>query len=86
MPGRESPLQSETPQGTLDMLVLRVLVVGPAHEAILREASGSRPARFLIASDKHGNSAFSNAIIPAEVAAAAARTTPVVVYGEIPRA
>ena len=31
MPGRESPLQSETPQGTLDMLVLRVLVVGPAH-------------------------------------------------------
>ena len=31
MPGRESPLQSETPQGTLDMLVLRVLVMGPAH-------------------------------------------------------
>ena len=31
MPGRESPLQSETPQGTLDMLVLRVLVTGPAH-------------------------------------------------------
>jgi PadR family transcriptional regulator, regulatory protein PadR len=31
MPGRESPLQSETPQGTLDMLVLRVLVVGAAH-------------------------------------------------------
>lgn len=58
------------------------LVVGPAHEAILREASGSRPERFLIASDKLGNSAFSNAIIPAEVAAAAARTTPVVVYGD----
>jgi PadR family transcriptional regulator, regulatory protein PadR len=31
VPGRESPLQSETPQGTLDMLVLKVLVVGPAH-------------------------------------------------------
>jgi transcriptional regulator len=31
VPGRESPLQSETPQGTLDMLVLRVLVTGPAH-------------------------------------------------------
>ena len=31
MPRGESPLQSETPQGTLDMLVLRVLVVGPAH-------------------------------------------------------
>ena len=31
MPRRESPLQSETPQGTLDMLVLRVLVIGPAH-------------------------------------------------------
>jgi transcriptional regulator len=31
MPGRESPLQSETPQGTLDMLVLRILVMGAAH-------------------------------------------------------
>jgi len=31
VPRRESPLQSETPQGTLDMLVLRVLVMGPAH-------------------------------------------------------
>ena len=31
MPGRESPLQSETPAGTLDMLVLRVLVMGAAH-------------------------------------------------------
>ena len=31
MPRRESPLQSETPQGNLDMLVLRVLVMGPAH-------------------------------------------------------
>jgi PadR family transcriptional regulator PadR len=31
VPGRESPLQSETPQGTLDMLVLWVLLMGPAH-------------------------------------------------------
>jgi phosphatidylserine/phosphatidylglycerophosphate/cardiolipin synthase-like enzyme len=54
---------------------------GQAHEAILREASGSAPTRFLIASDKFGNSAFPNAIIPAEVAAATVRTEPVVVYG-----
>src|ERR687883_522334 len=31
MPRRESPLQSEMPQGTLDMLVLQTLVLGPAH-------------------------------------------------------
>jgi len=31
MPGRESPLKSEMLQGTLDMLVLRTLVLGPAH-------------------------------------------------------
>jgi len=31
VPGRESPLQSETPQVTLDMLVFRVLVMGAAH-------------------------------------------------------
>jgi len=31
MPRRESPLQSEMLQGTLDMLVLRTLVLGPAH-------------------------------------------------------
>lgn len=28
---RESPLESEMLQGTLDMLVLRTLVLGPAH-------------------------------------------------------
>ena len=28
---RESPLQNEMLQGTLDMLVLRTLVIGPAH-------------------------------------------------------
>jgi|SRR5690242_5070310 len=31
MPGRASPLQSEMLQGTLDMLVLQTLVLGPAH-------------------------------------------------------
>ncbi len=31
MPRRESPLQSEMLQGTLDMLVLRTLVMGAAH-------------------------------------------------------
>ena len=31
MPRRESPLQSEMLQGTLDMLVLQTLILGPAH-------------------------------------------------------
>ena len=31
MPRRESPLKSEMLQGTLDMLVLQTLVLGPAH-------------------------------------------------------
>jgi len=31
MPRRESPLNSEMLLGTLDMLVLRTLVLGPAH-------------------------------------------------------
>jgi len=31
MPRRESPMQSEMIQGTLDMLVLQTLVLGPAH-------------------------------------------------------
>ncbi|HTA40884.1 MAG TPA: PadR family transcriptional regulator [Bryobacteraceae bacterium] len=31
MPRRESPLQSEMLQGTLDMLILRTLVTGAAH-------------------------------------------------------
>jgi PadR family transcriptional regulator PadR len=31
MPRKESPLQSEMLQGTLDMLVLKTLVLGPAH-------------------------------------------------------
>jgi PadR family transcriptional regulator, regulatory protein PadR len=31
MPRRESPLQSEMLPGTLDMLILRMLIAGPAH-------------------------------------------------------
>ena len=31
MPRRECPLQSEMLHGTLDMLILRTLVLGPAH-------------------------------------------------------
>ncbi len=31
MPRRESPLHSEMLQGTLDMLILRTLLLGPAH-------------------------------------------------------
>ena len=31
MPRRESPLESEMISGTLDMLVLQTLVLGPAH-------------------------------------------------------
>src|SRR6185369_17402293 len=31
MPRRHSPLQPEMVKGTLDMLILRTLVVGPAH-------------------------------------------------------
>jgi PadR family transcriptional regulator PadR len=31
MPRRESPIQSEMIQGTLDMLVLQTLALGPAH-------------------------------------------------------
>jgi len=31
MPRRESPLQSEMLQGTLDLLILQTLVLGPAH-------------------------------------------------------
>jgi hypothetical protein len=34
MPTRESPMQSEILQGTLDMLVLKTLVIGPACHTI----------------------------------------------------
>jgi transcriptional regulator len=38
MPRRESPLQSEMLQGTLDMLILRTLVLGPAHGQTIAHA------------------------------------------------
>ncbi len=38
MPRRESPLQSEMVLGTLDMLVLRILVLGPAHGQTIAHA------------------------------------------------
>jgi len=38
MPRSESPLQSEMVQGTLDMLILRTLVLGPAHGQTIAHA------------------------------------------------
>ena len=38
MPRRDSPLQSEMVQGTLDMLILRTLVLGPAHGQTIAHA------------------------------------------------
>jgi PadR family transcriptional regulator, regulatory protein PadR len=38
MPRRESPLQSEMLQGTLDMLILRTLILGPAHGQTIAHA------------------------------------------------
>lgn len=38
MPRRESPIQSEMLQGTLDMLILRTLVLGPAHGQTIAHA------------------------------------------------
>src|SRR5205085_9027625 len=38
MPRRESPIQSEMVQGTLDMLILRTLVLGPAHGQTIAHA------------------------------------------------
>src|SRR5260370_17826089 len=38
MPRRGSPLQFEMVQGTLDMLILRTLVLGPAHGQTIAHA------------------------------------------------
>jgi PadR family transcriptional regulator len=38
MPRRGSPLHSEMVQGTLDMLILRTLVMGPAHGQTIAHA------------------------------------------------
>jgi transcriptional regulator len=42
MAKRESPLQGEMLQGTLDMLVLQTLVMGPAHGHTIGHAIESR--------------------------------------------
>ena len=38
MPRRQSPLKSEMVQGTLDMLILKTLVLGPAHGQTIAHA------------------------------------------------
>ena len=38
MPRRQSPLQSGMVQGTLDMLILRTLLLGPAHGQTIASA------------------------------------------------
>src|SRR5712664_3772657 len=38
MPRHQSPLQSEMVQGTLDMLILKTLVLGPAHGQTIAHA------------------------------------------------
>src|ERR1700694_5433917 len=47
MPKRESPLQSEMLQGTLDMLVLQTLVLGPAHGHTIAHAIEHRSEEVL---------------------------------------
>jgi len=42
MPKRESPLESEMLQGTLDMLVLQTLMLGPAHGHTIAHAIEQR--------------------------------------------
>ena len=38
MPKRKSPMQSEMLQGTLDMLILKTLLMGPAHGYTIAES------------------------------------------------
>lgn len=47
MPRRESPLRSEMLQGTLDMLVLQTLVLGPAHGHTIAHAIERRSEEVL---------------------------------------
>ncbi|MER8516307.1 hypothetical protein NKH47_25620 [Mesorhizobium sp. M1060] len=58
------------------------VVSGQMHEALLRHASGTAEKRFLIASDRLGNAAFANAIIPSEHFHSRTGLTPVVVYSQ----
>ena len=47
MPRQESPLQSEMVQGTLDMLILRTLVLGAAHGQTIAHVIERRSAEVL---------------------------------------
>ena len=47
MPRRQSPLQSEMVQGTLDMLILQTLVLGPAHGQTIAHAIERRSENVL---------------------------------------
>src|SRR5689334_16177747 len=47
MPSRKSPLQSEMVQGTLDMLILQTLVLGPAHGHAIAHAIERRSEQIL---------------------------------------
>lgn len=47
MPRRDSPLQSEMLQGTLDMLILQTLVLGPAHGHTIAHAIEHRSEEVL---------------------------------------
>lgn len=58
------------------------IVSGQMHEALIRQASGTAETRFLIASDRLGNAAFANAIVPAELFYSRTGQTPFVVYSQ----
>jgi PadR family transcriptional regulator PadR len=47
MPRKESPLQSEMLQGTLDMLVLKTLILGPAHSYTIAQSIEQGSEEFL---------------------------------------
>src|SRR4030088_3463551 len=47
MPRRQSPLQSEMVQGTLDLLILQMLVLGPAHGHTIAHAIERRSEEVL---------------------------------------
>src|SRR5690348_884824 len=47
MPERDTPFQSEMVQGTLDMLILRTLVLGPAHGQTIAHAIERRSEEVL---------------------------------------
>ena len=62
MPRKESPLQSDLLQGTLDMLVLKTLVLGPAHGYTIAHSieQGSEEVLQI----EHGSRAFDRSCRP----------------------